>query len=184
MDPQVKRQMHERTALSNYMISLEMGITFRSSDLHGWSTLQPVRIIRDYCYMEPFDGDLYHLVIKAGCPTLANDLITRPNGDYATNDLMIEDPPGSNCWRTMGRCDDTLVMRNGEKTNPVPMEIALRRSPLIHRCTIIAQDRPCTAVLIELSSEEAKKYNANNYYNQGKTSNGRFVADGSYVKYQ
>lgn len=82
-------------------------------------------------------------------PCIAN----RVNGDFATNDLFMEDPPGSGYWCHLGRIDDTLVMENGEKTNPTPMEQVIRASPVVKHCIVIGQNRPCTGALVELKDD-------------------------------
>lgn len=120
-----------------------------------WNACRPASLIADYCVWEPFDEllDVYHLVIKAGCPKMSPSIANRVNGDFATNDLFMEDPPGSGYWCHLGRIDDTLVMENGEKTNPTPMEQAIRASPVVKHCIVIGQNRPCTSVLVELKDD-------------------------------
>ncbi|KAI7879561.1 acetyl-CoA synthetase-like protein [Lichtheimia hyalospora FSU 10163] len=126
-----------------------------------WYTLRPTSLMQDYVQWEPFDEKLgtYHLVIKAGSPLMATNIGNRPNGDYATNDIFVEEPANSGYWRHCGRKDDTLVMENGEKTNPTPMEAAIGASPLVKHCTVIGEGRQCTAVLIQLDLEQAIRHN-------------------------
>lgn len=47
---------------------------------------------------------------------------------------------------------------NGEKTNPVPMELALNSCPIIKYATVIGEQRQCTAALIELDVERAMEH--------------------------
>lgn len=47
---------------------------------------------------------------------------------------------------------------NGEKTNPVPMEGALRACPIIRHATVIGEKRQCTAALVELDLEKAVEH--------------------------
>jgi hypothetical protein len=55
----------------------------------------------------------------------------RPDGSYATKDLFQKHPT-KNWYRYIGRLDDILVHTLGEKTNPVPMELAIRgNSPFV-----------------------------------------------------
>ncbi|KAI7884620.1 acetyl-CoA synthetase-like protein [Lichtheimia hyalospora FSU 10163] len=117
-----------------------------------WNACRPCKLVAEYCMWEPFDEllDVYHLVIKAGCPKMSPRIANRVNGDFATNDLFMEDPPGSGYWCHLGRIDDTLLMLNGEKTNPTPMEQAIRASYVVKHCLVIGENRPCTGVLVEL----------------------------------
>ncbi|ORZ00285.1 hypothetical protein BCR43DRAFT_540226 [Syncephalastrum racemosum] len=131
-----------------------------SDDFKKWSLLRPVDSVQPYCDWEPFDeaNGVYHLVVKGNSPFMATGVANRANGDYATNDLFQMDPESPGYWRHVGRQDDTLVMENGEKTNPTPMEHAISSIPLVHQCTVIGEGRQCTAALVELELKEAMKY--------------------------
>jgi hypothetical protein len=59
----------------------------------------------------------------------------------------------------LGRRDDTLIMENGEKTNPVPMEAIIRQNPVVKQVVILGQRRQCTAALIEIDLKHALKFN-------------------------
>ncbi|KAG1829201.1 L-aminoadipate-semialdehyde dehydrogenase [Suillus variegatus] len=68
-------------------------------------------------------------------------------------------PPIPDAYKFMGRIDDTLVMVNGEKTNPVPMELTLRSSPYIADAIIFGAGRIQIGALI-LPTEIAKDCSA------------------------
>jgi acyl-coenzyme A synthetase/AMP-(fatty) acid ligase len=58
-----------------------------------------------------------------GCgPARRQTMSNRPNGDYATSDAYVKHASLAGAFKFVGRLDDTLVMVNGEKTNPVPIE--------------------------------------------------------------
>ncbi|KAI7904874.1 uncharacterized protein BX663DRAFT_431462 [Cokeromyces recurvatus] len=101
------------------------------------------------------EPDVKHLYIRAGCPTLASHVANRPDGGYNTNDLFKEDPNFPGYYIYLGRRDDTLIMENGEKTNPVPMESTIRQSPVVKQVAIFGQNRQCTAALVETDLEYA-----------------------------
>ncbi|KAG2226546.1 hypothetical protein INT45_005032, partial [Circinella minor] len=103
-------------------------------------------------------SEVYQLTFKSNYPALGSNVTNRPDGGYATGDLFIEDPPNSKTWRHVGRIDDTLVMKNGEKTNPNPMESEINKSHLVKNCMVVGENRECTAALIELAVDEAIKY--------------------------
>jgi long-subunit acyl-CoA synthetase (AMP-forming) len=103
---------------------------------------------------------------------LANDpfnqpgIANQPDGSYLTNDILIEDPPGSGEYRLEGRQDDTLVHINGEKTNPIPMEGTMCHFPIVHRAFVFGHQRLCTGVLIQLNKEEADNYSIDEILDQ------------------
>lgn len=75
----------------------------------------------------------------------------REDGAYCTKDLMLQHPEHKNWFKYIGRMDDTLTQTLGEKTNPVPMELAIVSIMLF--CPILA----C------LSHTPILLFNAHNY---------------------
>lgn len=124
---------------------------------------------KDWCSMYPFVVDsqnepylqfeihdkttphIKHGYIRAGCPILALGIPHRSDGGYDTNDLFMEDENSPGYYFYLGRRDDILIMENGEKTNPVPMEtMLLENSHVIANAVVLGHGRPCTSVLVEL----------------------------------
>ncbi|KAH9907809.1 male sterility protein [Xylariomycetidae sp. FL2044] len=69
---------------------------------------------------------------------------------YRTNDLFIEDPPGSGYFVLQGRKDDVVVHSNGEKTIAGGLQTELEDSdPLIAKAAVFGTNKPCTAVVIQ-----------------------------------
>lgn len=104
------------------------------------------------------DPSVKHLYIHADSPTLANHVANRADGGYDTQDLFIENPNYPGYYTYLGRRDDTLIMENGEKTNPVPMEATIRQSPMIQQVAVLGQGRQCTAALIQLNRDFAESF--------------------------
>ncbi|KAI7859649.1 hypothetical protein BDC45DRAFT_590210 [Circinella umbellata] len=156
----ISKGMNIRAAYGTTEINA-MCIANISSDYNNqWYSMRPPSSVLPYCVWEATDEtkSIHHLVLKAGCPILATNIRNRPNGDYATGDLFMEDPPKSGYWRHLGRNDDTLVMENGEKTNPIPIEHRINSAKVINSCVVIGESRQCTATLIQLELEHAMKY--------------------------
>lgn len=68
---------------------------------------------------------------------------------YGTNDVYEQHPTKPKLWRFIGRLDDVIVLRNGEKFNPSSMEEMIRSHPSISRAMILGQGRFEAAVLVE-----------------------------------
>ncbi|KAL7325927.1 hypothetical protein PS15p_208343 [Mucor circinelloides] len=102
------------------------------------------------------EPNIKHLYIHAGSPFLGSHVANRADGGYSTQDLFIESSDFPGYYKYIGRRDDTLVMENGEKTNPVPMEATIRQSPMVEQAAVIGHGRQCTAALIQLNVELAK----------------------------
>ncbi|KAF7293886.1 Acetyl-CoA synthetase-like protein [Mycena chlorophos] len=75
-----------------------------------------------------------------------------PDGDvkgYATKDLFERHPTKPHLYRIVGRLDDVLIMANGEKTVPGPMEDIITASPLVAGAVMFGRERNQVGVLIE-----------------------------------
>lgn len=59
----------------------------------------------------------------------------------------------NDCLSILGRCKETIVLSSGENLEPVPIEMCLGQSPLIHQCVILGQDRRHLVALIVPSLE-------------------------------
>ncbi|KAI9030910.1 hypothetical protein CLU79DRAFT_884029 [Phycomyces nitens] len=164
----LKQEVGSFCESSNIIIRNSYGATEIGSFMMGdlapntihWNTLRPLLPLREYCIWETYFADptLVHLVVKSGCPSLAQGVSNREDGTYATRDLFKETPPNSGYYSYYGRMDDTLIMKNGEKTNPLPIEATIRQCSLVSQCVVIGEDRQCVAVLIELPAETPREY--------------------------
>ncbi|KAI8879659.1 acetyl-CoA synthetase-like protein [Backusella circina FSU 941] len=102
-----------------------------------------------WCHFEAFDcsnSNIKHLCIRSDLPALAN--VKKRDGLYETDDLFEETFKDSGYYHYIGRKDDTIVMSNGEKTNPVPMEQILNMNPVVKLSVVLGRGRQCTSVLI------------------------------------
>ncbi|KAJ7496484.1 putative aminoadipate reductase, partial [Mycena latifolia] len=70
---------------------------------------------------------------------------------YATQDLFERHPTKPDLFRIVGRLDDVLIMANGEKTVPGPMEDIMMASPFITGAVMFGRERNQVGVLIEPS---------------------------------
>ncbi|KAJ7443002.1 putative aminoadipate reductase [Mycena latifolia] len=68
---------------------------------------------------------------------------------YSTKDLFERHPTKPDLFRIVGRLDDVLIMANGEKTVPGPMEDVMMASPFIIGAVMFGRERNQVGVLIE-----------------------------------
>ncbi|KAJ7281917.1 L-aminoadipate-semialdehyde dehydrogenase [Mycena rebaudengoi] len=120
----------------------------------AWNWLRASGYILDFLDMEPRGDNTFEAVVKDGYPPKIET--NRPDGSYATKDLFLRHEKHDNWYKYIGRLDDTLVQTLGEKTNPVPIELAIRgNSPYVAEAIVFGAGRPQTGCLI-LPSELAK----------------------------
>ncbi|EJU02073.1 acetyl-CoA synthetase-like protein [Dacryopinax primogenitus] len=69
---------------------------------------------------------------------------------FDTNDLLQQHPTRKHLWKVIpGRADDQIMMSNGEKTNPGPMEGILNGNPNIRACLMFGRERTQVGVAID-----------------------------------
>lgn len=102
--------------------------------------------------MEPAEDDAYELVMHVNSRTEGMSHLNHnfPHmTQYRTRDLFRPHPSKPNLWRFHGRRDDIIVLSNGEKFNPVPMETIMQGDPRVSGALVVGQGRIQAALLIE-----------------------------------
>ncbi|KAJ5085572.1 hypothetical protein N7532_010343 [Penicillium argentinense] len=102
--------------------------------------------------MQSIGEDLYEMVLRRheGHRDFQGIFHTFPDLDlYRTNDLYIRHPTNPNLWKYSGRQDDVIVLSNGEKFNPISMELIIEGHPLVSRALVVGQSRFQAGLLIE-----------------------------------
>lgn len=102
--------------------------------------------------MDEVSKGVYECIIYKGFD-LAADLWEGkdPDEPYRTNDLFIQDPPGSGFYVLQGRKDDILVHSNGENTSAGPLQLDIQSSSeLIHKVLALGYSKPCVSLLVEV----------------------------------
>ena len=69
--------------------------------------------------------------------------------EYATRDLFMPHATKHGLWRFHGRIDDVIVLSNGEKFFPVPMETKLSGHPSLSGALVLGQGQFQAALLLE-----------------------------------
>ncbi|KAI0973343.1 acetyl-CoA synthetase-like protein [Xylaria arbuscula] len=69
--------------------------------------------------------------------------------EFHTKDLFTRHPKKSHLYKYYGRRDDTIVLANGHKLNPLPLESDLASHPDVKGAIIIGNRRAHTALLVE-----------------------------------
>ena len=123
----------------------------------------------DWSYMEfhpktrlefqPSDDDAFELIVFADATTEASVALNHNYPgveEWHTKDLFKPHPTKENLWRFHGRRDDILVLSNGEKLNPVPMESQLQGLPMVNGALVTGQNRFQPALLIEMNNPRSK----------------------------
>ena len=103
--------------------------------------------------MKPISGDLYECVYLAGHPALTASNSDEPPGSYHSRDVFTPHPTISDRWKYVTRLDDRLTLVNGEKVLPLPIEGAIKQSPLIQEAVVTGVGKSVPGLLIFRSDE-------------------------------
>jgi aryl carrier-like protein len=115
---------------------------------NAWNYLRPSAEAEKFLRFEDREEGLYELICLEGWPSKTDS--NRPDGSWATRDLFVRHPT-LNAWKYSGRIDDVIVLENGEKANPLPIEGAVRQSELVTEAVVFGQEKPHFGIMIILS---------------------------------
>ncbi|KAI0013533.1 acetyl-CoA synthetase-like protein [Xylariaceae sp. FL0662B] len=104
--------------------------------------------------MQPYDeaNGTFELVIFADESTKDTTAIYHnlPGvTEYRTKDLFTRHPKKPNLFRYYSRRDDIIVLSNGEKFNPIPLEVKIQSHPYVKGALVVGNGRAQASLLIE-----------------------------------
>ncbi|KAI0357816.1 acetyl-CoA synthetase-like protein [Trametes cingulata] len=103
------------------------------------------------CKFVPHEDNTFEIVVLSNpdCPLPAVNTKIDGQDAYATNDLVEPHPTKPNLWRIYGRADEQIMLSNGEKTNPVPMERIINEDPHVKSSVMFGRGKFQNGVLVE-----------------------------------
>ncbi|KAL2818813.1 hypothetical protein BDW59DRAFT_151867 [Aspergillus cavernicola] len=113
--------------------------SFRERSDLDWDYVRPGPSLLPYVRWEEQMPGIYELCVLEGWPSKVAS--NRPDGAYATKDLFERHPTKENAWRYYARLDDTLVLENSEKANPLVIEGVARNHPNIAEAIAFGSNR-------------------------------------------
>ncbi|PSN65724.1 acetyl-CoA synthetase-like protein [Corynespora cassiicola Philippines] len=69
--------------------------------------------------------------------------------EYRTKDLFKQHPHKAGLWKYYGRRDDIIVLSNGAKFNPVPLELAIQNHEMLSGALVVGMGRVQASLLVE-----------------------------------
>jgi thioester reductase-like protein len=77
--------------------------------------------------------------------------------EYRTKDLYSANPDAPGWYTYRGRADDLIVLSNGEKINPIPLENIIRSYPLVRGALVVGEYRFSPSLLLEMENDSIPK---------------------------
>lgn len=114
------------------------------------------RVSSDVSYLkfEPLgdDSGRSELVVTKAWPHLAKT--NRDNGSWATSDLFEPHPSIPNAWKLVSRRDAQITLLTGKKFDPVSIEEAIKRHPLVKDAFVFGNGQVYPGAII-IKSQDA-----------------------------
>ncbi|PSN75389.1 male sterility protein [Corynespora cassiicola Philippines] len=120
--------------------------SFRPAGDKAWNYVRESEKLKPFLKWVPQGPNLYECTVTDGWPSKVQS--NRPDGSYATKDLFEPHPTIPGAWKYIARLDDTIVLVNGEKFNPVMMEGKVRSHKAVTETIVFGNSRPYLGILI------------------------------------
>jgi MFS family permease len=158
LSEQVAELVNRQTALASSMGATEYaGIPVNAKESEDWAYFRFDEAAAGIEWRETGQPGLYELVFvrKPELDHIQGIFITFPElNEYHTKDCFSQHPTKPNLWKYESRLDDIIVLSNGEKLNPVPMERILQSCSAVKGVLVYGQGRFQTSLLIEPKSHD------------------------------
>lgn len=150
--------------LLSFYGSTEVGVVvdldFGRKDSFDWPYIKFAPHIKahlDPQHDEHQSAELIYLENDEHKPFIFNSQV---NGRFAyrSNDLIVRHPIKPDLFKVVGRLDDQIVLSNGEKCNPGPIEAEILKCPYVRSSVVFGRERNQTGVLIELKENLKERY--------------------------
>ncbi|KAH9903318.1 acetyl-CoA synthetase-like protein [Cubamyces lactineus] len=105
----------------------------------------------------PHDDNKYEVVVLSD-PNLSLPVINMKyegRDAYATGDLAVPHETLPGFWAVYGRTDEQIVLSNGEKTNPLPMEQVVNRDPHVKSSVMFGSRKFQNGILVQPQEQYA-----------------------------
>lgn len=112
--------------------------SFRPREDKEWDYLRPSEAVKKFLQFEERGPGIFELICLDGWPSKV--MSNRPDGSYATKDLFMKHPT-LEAYKYYARLDDTIVLVNGEKVNPLDMEGRVRQHDAVSEAVVFGSGR-------------------------------------------
>jgi hypothetical protein len=120
--------------------------SFRPGGDKAWNYVRESEKLAPYLEWIPRGPNLFECAVKDGWP--AKIASNQPDGSYRTKDLFEPHPSIPKAWKYIARSDDTIVLVNGEKFNPVQLEGDVRSDRAVAEAVVFGSGRPYLGILV------------------------------------
>jgi hypothetical protein len=120
--------------------------SFRPAGDKAWNYVRENEKLKPFLKWVPQGPKLFECTVSNGWPSKVAS--NKLDGSYATKDLFEPHPTIPSAWKYIARLDDTLVLVNGEKFNPVLMEGIVRSHKAVTETIVFGSGRSYLGMLV------------------------------------
>ena len=120
--------------------------SFRPPGDKAWNYMREPEKLTPHLRWVPRGPNLFECCVLPGWPSKVAS--NQPDGSYATKDLFEPHPTIVRAWKYIARLDDTIVLVNGEKFNPVGLEGTIRSNRMVKEAVVFGAGRPNLGLLV------------------------------------
>lgn len=129
--------------------------SFRPQGDKAWNYVRENDKVAPFIKWVPRGPNLYECWVTEGWPAKVQS--NQPDYSYATKDLFEPHPTIPRAWKYIARMDDTIVLVNGEKFNPLALEGSIRSNNNVKEAIVYGSGRPYVGVLVVPAAKWAAK---------------------------
>lgn len=120
--------------------------SFRPEGDKAWNYVRENDHVAPFLKWLPRGPNLYECCVTEGWPAKVQS--NQPDNSYATKDIFQPHPTIPRAWKYIARIDDTIVLVNGEKFNPLAMEGSIRSNRNVKEAVVFGAGRPYLGILV------------------------------------
>jgi acyl-CoA synthetase (AMP-forming)/AMP-acid ligase II len=120
--------------------------SFRPREDKDWDYVRPSAALKPLLKWDERYPGIYELSVKEGWPSKV--ISNCEDGSYATKDLFEIHPTTPDAYRYYARLDDTIILMNGEKANPLLVEGVARENALVSEAVVFGHNKPYLGLFV------------------------------------
>ncbi|KAH8704891.1 hypothetical protein BGW36DRAFT_284750 [Talaromyces proteolyticus] len=123
----------------------QLMVSERPQEDKFWDYLRPFEAVKPFLQFEERAPGIFELVVLDGWPSKV--MSNRSDGSYATKDLFIKHPT-LEAYKYYARLDDTIVLMNGEKVNPLELEGCVRQDSVVSEAIVFGANKASIGLIV------------------------------------
>ena len=117
----------------------QLASSMRDRNDLDWDYFRPTKAVQPFLRWDNYAPGIYEMVVLEGWPSKV--ATNQEDGSFATKDLF-EKHPEKDAWRYYARKDDTIVLVNGEKANPLLLEGVAKENARVAEAVVFGAQKP------------------------------------------